>query len=390
MTEQIKLNVLQIIGRLKTVYGAKTDKKLADAMKIPRETLATWKRRKTVPVEALIRVYQDRSVDLNWVMFGQRSLEKDWLYPRMTGVINPATIPGLTPTWALGRNDIQDDDHDYCVVVRRGSKRSSNPHITVIATDGSMAPGIERGDQTVVEVFPFLLDTDFDYSTLHDTVVAVYENNTSGAILLRRLLRTGNGYSLYADVPPAIPEPFLKDGTLTHWRIAGIVRTVLKVTLGENIRPEENMLSSRHSSTSNVKHDHPDNDGHSILRRLELARQQVEMLKKSLGETIHNLPDNPRITDFRGCGFSLHSRDLNNVWSPFYHDFKAQYTKLVEIVDKARLDTIGYVLTRIVESGSYPESSGTVKFHPDVIEHLRGLLGSTEPVPETKLSGPGM
>lgn len=135
-----------------------------------------------------------------------------------------------------------------------------------------------------------------------------------------------------------------------------------------------------------------------MFKQLEITRQQIEKLKKSLkkslSEAIQNLPDNPRITRLNGTAgpraFTMSSRDLNNVWSPFYHDFKAQYKKLVEIVDKASLETVGTVLTRIIEKGNHPESGGTVKFHPDVIENLRGLLGLPESAPETKLSGPGM
>lgn len=131
-----------------------------------------------------------------------------------------------------------------------------------------------------------------------------------------------------------------------------------------------------------------------MLRKIDDVRRQVKDLKAALVQEMQTLPDNPRITRLTGTGspaaFTLNSRDLGNVWSPFYHDFKAQYAKLAEIVDKTNLETVGTVLTRIIERGSHPESGGTVKFHPDVIEHLRGLLGSAEPAPETKLSGPGM
>jgi len=124
-----------------------------------------------------------------------------------------------------------------------------------------------------------------------------------------------------------------------------------------------------------------------MLREIEKNIQQVEELKRALSLAINALPDNPRIHRLGGeerSVFTMSSKDLGCVLAVFYHDFKAQYRKLGEIVDAARLETVGGVLTRIVKSGSYFENRGTMKFHPDVCEHLRILLGL--PVPGHKLS----
>jgi hypothetical protein len=115
-----------------------------------------------------------------------------------------------------------------------------------------------------------------------------------------------------------------------------------------------------------------------MLREIEKNIQQVQELKRALSLAINALPDNPRIHRLGGgerSVFTMSSKDIGGILAAFYHDFKAQYRKLGEIVNAARLETIGGVLVKIVESGSYFENRGTIKFHPDVCEHLRVLLG---------------
>jgi len=99
-----------------------------------------------------------------------------------------------------------------------------------------------------------------------------------------------------------------------------------------------------------------------MLRDIERMLQQVEELKRSFARAIENLPDNPRITRLDGKPnvFTISSKNLGLIFSPFYHDFKSQYEKLTEIVKTARLETVGSVLSRIAETGRYFENGGTL------------------------------
>ena len=238
MKEETVLDVLEIIDRLKMVYRVKTDIQLARAMEIPRETLATWKRRRTVPVEILATAHQDRGVDLNWLMFAQQSLEQTYRAPVPLSSMSAGAVPGIVLTWDEGMNRVTEETNDYGIVVRRGP-RGVNPHISLTAQDGSMAPGIERGDDIIVEVFPSSPGAAFNYSALIDHILAVYDNSASishpSPLFLRRLLRAGSGYALYSDAPPSPPEPYLVNGKLQNWRILGIARGVLKILHGNPI-----------------------------------------------------------------------------------------------------------------------------------------------------------
>lgn len=135
----------------------------------------------------------------------------------------------------------------------------------------------------------------------------------------------------------------------------------------------------------------------NILEEIERGRQTLEHLKDTLKTAINDLPDNPRIERLNGNGkgslraFVIKSSDTGGIISPFFHDFKAQYRKIAEILDKARIETINSVLVRILETGSYSEKGGTVKFHPEVIRNLAGFVcgGSNSPADNNANPGPG-
>lgn len=237
MKEEIKLDVAEIIGRLKMVYRVRTDIQLATVMGIQRENVANWRRRKTVPVEILARAHDERAVDLNWLMFAQESLEQHWRYPVPLSSMSSGAVPGIVLAWDEGMNNAQAGaEKEYGIVVQRGP-RGGNPHISLTAPDGSMSPGIERGDDVIVEVFPAVPPVSFDYSALIDQILAVYDSSSSIAhpstLFLRRFLRAGSGYALYSDAPPSPPEPYLVNGKLQNWKILGVARAVLKILPAE-------------------------------------------------------------------------------------------------------------------------------------------------------------
>lgn len=64
-----QINSLEIIARLKTAYGYKTDKQLAEHLEIPTNTLSNWKNRNTI----------------NWDQIEEKCPEISWDYLR-TGI----------------------------------------------------------------------------------------------------------------------------------------------------------------------------------------------------------------------------------------------------------------------------------------------------------------
>lgn len=98
-------------------------------------------------------------------------------------------------------------------------------------------------------------------------------------------------------------------------------------------------------------------------------------LKTKLENAILSLPDNPKIRRLDDRCFVLSFSDLGNNWTPFFHDFKQQYKKLVAIIDHAEPTTITPTLRAIIETGIYYHHGHTYRFNPAVIGHLQTLFG---------------
>jgi len=112
----------------------------------------------------------------------------------------------------------------------------------------------------------------------------------------------------------------------------------------------------------------------SPLQEIADLGNQVERVKLGLIEAIEKLPDNPRISRLGSNTFEMSSKNLENNWSVLYHDFKAQHRKLGKIIRRQELPQIAPVLMGIVERGTFPGKSGTVKFHPLVIRNIKALM----------------
>jgi DNA-binding GntR family transcriptional regulator len=126
--------------------------------------------------------------------------------------------------------------------------------------------------------------------------------------------------------------------------------------------------------------------GKAIARGIaaELDRHETEMrrLVEDLKAQIAALPDNPRITRISKQAFTISSRDIGSNWSAEHHDFKCQYRKLVEMIERAEPGRAVAIVRNAVEDGAIrpsKSSSSTIRLHPDVVAHLKTLLGLEAP-----------
>jgi hypothetical protein len=102
----------------------------------------------------------------------------------------------------------------------------------------------------------------------------------------------------------------------------------------------------------------------------------IAALKREITDPLLSGADNPKIQRLSGqpnC-FIMSSASLGNNWSPFYHDFHEQYRTLAEIIGKTRLEFLASVLGNICEKNTYWDGNRNIKFHPDVIDHLKNVL----------------
>jgi hypothetical protein len=108
--------------------------------------------------------------------------------------------------------------------------------------------------------------------------------------------------------------------------------------------------------------------------------EKIQALFADLKAEITSLPDNPRITRLGGGNcFAMKASDLQGNWSAKHHDFKSQYESVAEELERVAdsKDIIKRLRTIIKDEGVRVRSKETsywVKLHPDVVEHLKGLL----------------
>jgi len=100
---------------------------------------------------------------------------------------------------------------------------------------------------------------------------------------------------------------------------------------------------------------------------------QIQTIRDGIAQQIQDLPQNHRISPVgqSGKAFTIKACDFGTRdWSASYHDFKAQYRKLAQLVQKGSPETIISRLNHALDC----ERIDGINLHPDVIKHVRGLL----------------
>lgn len=60
-----------VMERLQTVFGATTDSALADAMKVNRQTLGSWRARDRIPYDECVNLATEKGLSLDWLLIGE-------------------------------------------------------------------------------------------------------------------------------------------------------------------------------------------------------------------------------------------------------------------------------------------------------------------------------
>ena len=107
-------------------------------------------------------------------------------------------------------------------------------------------------------------------------------------------------------------------------------------------------------------------------RIAELQNKLLE-IREEIKRQISSLPDNPKIKRLGERCFTISSKDLGDVWSPEYHDFKHQYETIIGQLDKMGTAAGVNFLRRALKKGSF-WIGYTYKLNPQVIEHLKSIL----------------
>ncbi len=126
----------------------------------------------------------------------------------------------------------------------------------------------------------------------------------------------------------------------------------------------------------------------TLLNQISEKSVELKKLQEAIAKAINELPDNPniqRISEHPRC-FVMSSKDvfagnkygftdmrIRHNWSVFYHDFKAQYKKIAEVIERARPESVLVQLNSIINTG-HLQGKDYVEFHPKVIQYLANLM----------------
>lgn len=116
----------------------------------------------------------------------------------------------------------------------------------------------------------------------------------------------------------------------------------------------------------------------NINNTVKKMSDKIDKLKQDISKLILSLPDNPRIKRLGNNCFTMSSKDLGESWSPFFHDFKSQYDKIVEIIEASKPEVIVSTLEKIIKPSKfghwYRTGAEKLRFHPEVIENIKSIL----------------
>jgi hypothetical protein len=120
------------------------------------------------------------------------------------------------------------------------------------------------------------------------------------------------------------------------------------------------------------------------IRAFNAYKMKVDVLNEKLIQKIEALPQNPRLTKIGENTFVIKHSDMGTNWTPFFHDFKHQYTFLRAIIENHDINQTERIFQEIMDKGSYRLtktikttngheflSKQTYYFHPDVIAILK-------------------
>jgi hypothetical protein len=118
-----------------------------------------------------------------------------------------------------------------------------------------------------------------------------------------------------------------------------------------------------------------------MIKKINAKIKQMDKLKQNINALILNLPDNPKFTHMSGSDRigTINISDTDGIFSVFYHNFRAQYKKIIEIINESKPENIIKNIEKITipnKHGAhwYRKGNESYRFHPDAIKNIKGVL----------------
>jgi hypothetical protein len=113
----------------------------------------------------------------------------------------------------------------------------------------------------------------------------------------------------------------------------------------------------------------------NLTQQIIAAKKMIQEAAQNASAEIQSGSDNPKIQRVRSSSiraFTLSSKNLGDNWSPFFHDWKAQYNSISDMLEKQQFGA----LRELIETGHcIGKGHNRVSYAPEVVERTKSIVG---------------
>ena len=168
-----------IFDRLKLFFNVNSDRKVAERLKINYNTIKTWSNRKKIPLDTLLSLIQNETINIDWLLTGKGSMHTNDNSLQKIDDSNTIEIDKLSlkASTGTGIENFEVEVEDKIKLSSSIFRTHPNPkHLKVIEVIGdSMEPTLQEGDLIVI-------DTSYSH-----TVDGIYAINIQDEVFIKRL-----------------------------------------------------------------------------------------------------------------------------------------------------------------------------------------------------------
>jgi len=104
--------------------------------------------------------------------------------------------------------------------------------------------------------------------------------------------------------------------------------------------------------------------------------KKLKIEKHKLLQNVRNFNENNKIKKISKNSFIINIKHLDNSLNlnPIMYNFKMSYEYIIQKLYKTNLEDTMNVIKSIIDDGFINDNNRIIKFHPEVIEHLKTLV----------------
>ena len=145
-----------IFDRLKLFFNVNSDRKVAERLKINYNTIKTWSNRKKIPLDTLLSLIQNETINIDWLLTGKGSMHTNDNSLQKTDDSDTIEIDKLSlkASAGTGIENFEVEVEDKLSISKTFFKTPQNPqNLKIIQIIGdSMEPTLQDGSFIVIDI----------------------------------------------------------------------------------------------------------------------------------------------------------------------------------------------------------------------------------------------